>query len=192
MDRAHRDRLAFVRVCSGRFSRGMVVTHADTGRPFATKYAQSVFGRDGPRSTRPSPATSSASSTRTPCASRSRRAPWAPRRDARVDGRSRRQRALPACAAPGRRRGVRQRRRACVPGGRRGRRPRRHHARTRIARSPSPCVTSGASANGRPRARDRGRGTEIMRRLTTEFARDSTPSGTTVRFRVAMDVATPA
>ena len=46
MDKAHRDRLAFVRVCSGRFSRGMVVTHADTGRPFATKYAQSVFGRD--------------------------------------------------------------------------------------------------------------------------------------------------
>jgi peptide chain release factor 3 len=46
MDKAHRDRLAFVRVCSGRFSRGMVVMHADTGRPFATKYAQSVFGRD--------------------------------------------------------------------------------------------------------------------------------------------------
>src|SRR6476469_7484290 len=46
MDKAHRDRLAFVRVCSGRFTRGMVVTHADTGRPFATKYAQSVFGRD--------------------------------------------------------------------------------------------------------------------------------------------------
>lgn len=46
MDRAHRDRLAFVRVCSGRFTRGMVVTHAETGRPFATKYAQSVFGRD--------------------------------------------------------------------------------------------------------------------------------------------------
>src|SRR3954468_10761937 len=46
MDRAHRDRLAFVRVCSGRFTRGMVVTHADTGRPFATKYAQSVFGRE--------------------------------------------------------------------------------------------------------------------------------------------------
>ncbi|GAA1971277.1 peptide chain release factor 3 [Terrabacter lapilli] len=46
MDRAHRDRLAFVRVCSGQFTRGMVVTHAQTGRPFATKYAQSVFGRD--------------------------------------------------------------------------------------------------------------------------------------------------
>jgi peptide chain release factor 3 len=46
MDRAHRDRVAFVRVCSGRFERGSVVTHAETGRPFATKYAQSMFGRD--------------------------------------------------------------------------------------------------------------------------------------------------
>jgi peptide chain release factor 3 len=46
MDSAHRDRLAFVRVCSGVFERGMVVTHAGSGRPFATKYAQAVFGRD--------------------------------------------------------------------------------------------------------------------------------------------------
>ena len=46
MDAAHRDRLAFVRVCSGVFERGMVVTHAATGRPFATKYAQAVFGRE--------------------------------------------------------------------------------------------------------------------------------------------------
>jgi peptide chain release factor 3 len=46
MDRAHRDRVAFVRVCSGRFERGMVLTHAATGRPFATKYAQSMFGAD--------------------------------------------------------------------------------------------------------------------------------------------------
>jgi peptide chain release factor 3 len=46
MDRAHRDRLAFVRVCSGVFERGMVVTHAASGRPFATKYAQQVFGRE--------------------------------------------------------------------------------------------------------------------------------------------------
>jgi peptide chain release factor 3 len=44
MDRSHRDRMAFVRICSGRFERGMVLTHAATGRPFATKYAQSVFG----------------------------------------------------------------------------------------------------------------------------------------------------
>jgi peptide chain release factor 3 len=46
MDPAHRDRIAFVRVCSGRFERGMVLTHAATGRPFTTKYAQSMFGQD--------------------------------------------------------------------------------------------------------------------------------------------------
>ena len=46
MDTAHRDRLAFIRICSGVFERGMVVTHATTGRPFATKYAQAVFGRE--------------------------------------------------------------------------------------------------------------------------------------------------
>ena len=37
MDPAHRDRMAFLRVCSGRFERASVVTHAATGRPFATK-----------------------------------------------------------------------------------------------------------------------------------------------------------
>ncbi|WP_191267370.1 peptide chain release factor 3, partial [Nocardiopsis terrae] len=46
MDRNHRDRMAFVRVSSGRFDRGMVLTHASTGRPFATKYTQAVFGSD--------------------------------------------------------------------------------------------------------------------------------------------------
>jgi peptide chain release factor 3 len=46
MDTAHRDRLAYVRVCSGVFERGTVVTHAATGKPFATKYAQQVFGRE--------------------------------------------------------------------------------------------------------------------------------------------------
>jgi peptide chain release factor 3 len=45
MDSAHRDRLAFARVCSGVFRRGEIVTHAATRRPFATKYAQSVFGQ---------------------------------------------------------------------------------------------------------------------------------------------------
>ena len=45
MDANHRDRLAYARVCSGRFERGMVVTHAPTGKPFATKYVQQVFGR---------------------------------------------------------------------------------------------------------------------------------------------------
>ena len=46
MDRNHRDRIAFARVCSGRFERGMVVTHARTNKPFATKYAHSVFGQE--------------------------------------------------------------------------------------------------------------------------------------------------
>jgi peptide chain release factor 3 len=32
MDRAHRDRVAFLRICSGRFERGMKVTHVRTGR----------------------------------------------------------------------------------------------------------------------------------------------------------------
>jgi peptide chain release factor 3 len=45
MDRAHRDQIAFARVCSGVFERGMVVTNATTGRPFATKYAHQVFGQ---------------------------------------------------------------------------------------------------------------------------------------------------
>jgi len=46
MDKAHRDRVAFLRVCSGEFDRGMVVTHGPTGKPFATKYATSVSGQD--------------------------------------------------------------------------------------------------------------------------------------------------
>ncbi len=44
MDRAHRDRVAFVRVCSGRFVRGVDLVNASTGRPVSTKYAQQVFG----------------------------------------------------------------------------------------------------------------------------------------------------
>ena len=46
MDKAHRDRVAFMRVCSGEFERGMVVTHGPTGKPFATKYAHTVSGQD--------------------------------------------------------------------------------------------------------------------------------------------------
>ena len=46
MDSNHRDRVAFVRVCSGVFQRGMMVTHEPSGRPFATKYAQQMFGKD--------------------------------------------------------------------------------------------------------------------------------------------------
>jgi peptide chain release factor 3 len=46
MDPAHRDRVAFIRVCSGRFERGMVLTHGRTGKPFSTKYAHSLFGQE--------------------------------------------------------------------------------------------------------------------------------------------------
>ncbi|GAB3437704.1 peptide chain release factor 3 [Streptomonospora sediminis] len=46
MDKAHRDRMAFLRISTGRFERGMVLTHGATGRPFATKYTQAVFGSE--------------------------------------------------------------------------------------------------------------------------------------------------
>ncbi len=46
MDPAHRDHVAFLRVCSGRFERGMTVTHGPSARPFATKYAASLFGAE--------------------------------------------------------------------------------------------------------------------------------------------------
>ncbi|MFN0026476.1 MAG: peptide chain release factor 3 [Acidimicrobiales bacterium] len=46
MDPSHRDRVAFIRVCSGRFERGMIVTQGRTGKPFNTKYAATMFGQD--------------------------------------------------------------------------------------------------------------------------------------------------
>jgi peptide chain release factor 3 len=46
MDASHRDRIAFARVCSGRFERGMTVTCERTARPLGTKYASSVFGAE--------------------------------------------------------------------------------------------------------------------------------------------------
>ena len=46
MDTAHRDRTAFARVHSGRFERGMTVTHAQGNRHISTKYARSLVGRE--------------------------------------------------------------------------------------------------------------------------------------------------
>ena len=46
MNPNHRDHVAFVRVCSGAFARGMTITNAETEKPFATKYASSMFGSD--------------------------------------------------------------------------------------------------------------------------------------------------
>ncbi len=46
MDPNHRDRLAFARVCSGRFERAMDVTCSRTGRAVSTKSATTAFGAD--------------------------------------------------------------------------------------------------------------------------------------------------
>ena len=46
MDPRHRDRIAFVRVVSGKFTREMTVTHVQTGRSVRLSNAQTLFGRD--------------------------------------------------------------------------------------------------------------------------------------------------
>jgi peptide chain release factor 3 len=46
MDPSHRDRIAFVRLCSGRFERGMTLYRSATGKPIGTKHATTVFGAD--------------------------------------------------------------------------------------------------------------------------------------------------
>ena len=46
MDPAHRDRVAFARICSGRFERGMSVTNSRSEREMTTKYATTAFGPD--------------------------------------------------------------------------------------------------------------------------------------------------
>ncbi|WP_432506334.1 peptide chain release factor 3 [Kineococcus arenarius] len=46
MNPAHRDRLAFARIRTGAFQRGMTVTESRTGRPLVLKHVQTVFGSD--------------------------------------------------------------------------------------------------------------------------------------------------
>ncbi|HSJ34764.1 MAG TPA: EF-Tu/IF-2/RF-3 family GTPase, partial [Acidimicrobiia bacterium] len=46
LDPRHRDRIAYVRIVSGEFERGMQLTNVRTERTFTTKYAHQVFGRD--------------------------------------------------------------------------------------------------------------------------------------------------
>jgi peptide chain release factor 3 len=46
MDPKHRDRIAFVRVCSGRFTRDMPVFHAQTGKTVRLSSSHKLFGRD--------------------------------------------------------------------------------------------------------------------------------------------------
>ena len=46
MDPRHRDRIAFVRIVSGKFNREMMVTHAQSGRQLRLSNAQTLFGRE--------------------------------------------------------------------------------------------------------------------------------------------------
>jgi peptide chain release factor 3 len=46
MDPRHRDRVAFVRVCSGRFEKDMSVQHARSGRTLRLSRPQKLFGQD--------------------------------------------------------------------------------------------------------------------------------------------------
>ena len=46
MDPNHRDRLAFARVCSGHFERGMDIECTRSGRAVGTKYVTTAFGND--------------------------------------------------------------------------------------------------------------------------------------------------
>jgi peptide chain release factor 3 len=46
MDPRHRDRVAFVRVCSGRFMKDMVVSNSRMGKPLRASRAYRFFGRD--------------------------------------------------------------------------------------------------------------------------------------------------
>jgi len=46
MDPRHRDRVAFVRICSGRFEKDMNVRHARTGKTIRLSRPQKLFGQD--------------------------------------------------------------------------------------------------------------------------------------------------
>lgn len=46
MDPKHRDRLAFIRICSGKFERDMVVNHTRTGKKVRLSSSHKLFGRD--------------------------------------------------------------------------------------------------------------------------------------------------
>jgi peptide chain release factor 3 len=46
LDPQHRDRMAFIRICSGRFERGETLVHATSGKPVTTKHAATVSAND--------------------------------------------------------------------------------------------------------------------------------------------------
>ena len=46
MDPKHRDRIAFIRVCSGKFEKDMIVSHARSGKTVRLSHPQKLFGQD--------------------------------------------------------------------------------------------------------------------------------------------------
>ena len=46
MDPKHRDRIAFLRICSGRFTRDMAVTHVQSGKKVRLSSSHKLFGQD--------------------------------------------------------------------------------------------------------------------------------------------------
>lgn len=46
MDPRHRDRIAFVRICTGKFTREMAVTHVQSGKRVRLSSSHKLFGRD--------------------------------------------------------------------------------------------------------------------------------------------------
>lgn len=74
MNKAHRDRIAFMRICSGKFERGMEAFHVQEGKNIKLATGTQLMAQDRAIVDRPTPATSLACSTRasspsaTPCA----------------------------------------------------------------------------------------------------------------------------
>ena len=60
MNKAHRDRLAFMRICSGKFERDTEYFHVQGNKKLRLSQPQQMMAAGGRSSTRPTPGTSSA------------------------------------------------------------------------------------------------------------------------------------
>jgi peptide chain release factor 3 len=72
MDPKHRDRIAFVRLCSGHFERGMKLKHVRSGKTINVHNPVLFLAQDRELAEEAWPATSSASPTTATCASATR------------------------------------------------------------------------------------------------------------------------
>jgi peptide chain release factor 3 len=64
MNKAHRDRMAFMRICSGKFQRDNEYYHVQGNKKMRLAQPQQLMAQSARSSTRPTPGTSSACSTR--------------------------------------------------------------------------------------------------------------------------------